>query len=126
MSRIAVGHARRDITPPAETWMMGYASREKPCEGVHDPLNANAVTLRDVEIGREYPELHIRGGIDKRILARGSDAIDEMLDHIMPAMTKRGRYIPCSDHAVPSDVSLAGYLHYRKRVMAVDASSKST
>ena len=74
-----------------------------------------------VEIGREYPELHMRGGIDKRILARGPDAIDEMLDHIMPPMTQRGRYIPCSDHAIPSDVSLANYLHYRKRVMQLDA-----
>ena len=45
MKSIAVGHARRDITPPVGTWMMGYAARTKPCEGVHDPLFANAVAV---------------------------------------------------------------------------------
>ena len=79
-----------------------------------------------VAIGKQYPEFHIRGGIDKRILAKGPDAIDAMLDHIMPAMTKRGRYIPMSDHSVPNDVSLANYRHYRERVMARDAAPEST
>jgi len=45
MSTITVGHARRDITPPVGTWMMGYANREKPCEGTHDPIYANAVAV---------------------------------------------------------------------------------
>ncbi|HUW56208.1 MAG TPA: uroporphyrinogen decarboxylase family protein [Planctomycetota bacterium] len=78
-----------------------------------------------VKIGRQYPALHMRGGIDKRVLARGPDAIDEMLAYIMPAMTKRGRYIPSSDHAVPDDVSLDNYRHYRKRVMEMDAFRKA-
>jgi len=73
-----------------------------------------------VEIGRQYPAFHIRGGIDKRILAAGPDAIDRMLDRIMPVMVARGRYIPCEDHAVPEDVSLASYMHYRERVMQLD------
>jgi uroporphyrinogen decarboxylase len=73
-----------------------------------------------VEIGRRYPEFHIRGGIDKRILAAGPEAIDRMLDRIMPVMVPRGRYIPSPDHAVPDDVSLASYMHYRKRVMEMD------
>ena len=49
MSTITVGHARRDITPPVGTWMMGYASRDHPCEGVHDPLFADAVAVSDGE-----------------------------------------------------------------------------
>jgi uroporphyrinogen decarboxylase len=73
-----------------------------------------------VEQGRQHPDLHIRGGIDKRILAAGPEAIDRMLDRIMPAMVRRGRYIPCEDHAVPDDVSLASFMHYRKRVMEMD------
>ncbi|HUU42729.1 MAG TPA: neutral/alkaline non-lysosomal ceramidase N-terminal domain-containing protein [Planctomycetota bacterium] len=47
MSEVTVGHARRDITPPAGTWMMGYAARTKPCEGVHDPIYTNAVAVSD-------------------------------------------------------------------------------
>jgi uroporphyrinogen decarboxylase len=70
--------------------------------------------------GREHPDLHIRGGIDKRVLAAGPDAIDRMLERILPPMVARGRYIPCADHAVPDDVSLANYMHYRKRVMELD------
>jgi len=74
-----------------------------------------------VEIGRKYPRLSMSGGIDKRVLAKGPRAIDEMMKHIMPPMVRRGRYIPTSDHSLPDDVSLANYLHYRKRALEMDA-----
>ncbi|MDR0474252.1 MAG: uroporphyrinogen decarboxylase family protein [Treponema sp.] len=70
-----------------------------------------------VRTGKEYPDLLIRGGFDKRILARGKDAIDREVDRIMPAMVKRGGYIPCCDHGVPEEVSFENYLHYRKRML---------
>jgi len=73
-----------------------------------------------VEAGRRWPDLHIRGGIDKRVLAAGPQAIDKILRRILPTMVKRGRYIPCCDHAVPDDVSLANYLHFRRRVCEWD------
>ena len=57
------------------------------------------------------------GGIDKRVLAEGKRAIDAHLDHILPAMHRRGGYIPTCDHGVPAEVPLANYLHYRKRCM---------
>ena len=69
-----------------------------------------------VEIGKKYPGLKIRGGIDKRILASGKDAIDKMIDRIMPAMKKRGGYIPTCDHGVPEEVAFEDYMHYRKRM----------
>jgi len=68
-----------------------------------------------VEIGRQYPGLVITGGIDKRVLARGKKEIDEMVERILPAMRRRGGYIPTCDHGVPAEVSLENYLHYRKR-----------
>jgi uroporphyrinogen decarboxylase len=68
-----------------------------------------------VAIGRAFPELAIFGGIDKRVLARGRKAIDEHVERILPAMRRRGGYIPTSDHAVPVEVPLADYMHYRKR-----------
>ena len=69
-----------------------------------------------VEIGKKYPDLRIRGGIDKRILAAGKDAIDREIDRIMPVMKKRGGYIPTSDHGVPEEVDFNDYMHYRKRM----------
>jgi uroporphyrinogen decarboxylase len=70
-----------------------------------------------VEIGRKFPYLVMSGGIDKRILARGPAAIDEMVERILPAMRARGGYIPTCDHGVPAEVTLADYRHYRRRAM---------
>ncbi|MCC6580584.1 MAG: hypothetical protein IT440_09090 [Phycisphaeraceae bacterium] len=70
-----------------------------------------------VKIGHRYPNLCLRGGIDKRVLAKGKDAIDRMIDYILPAMRRRGGYIPCCDHFVPLEVSYENYLHYRKRCL---------
>ena len=70
-----------------------------------------------VEIGRKYPDLVISGGIDKRELAKGKEAIDRMLERILPVMRRRGGYIPTCDHGVPAEVSLENYRYYRKRCM---------
>jgi uroporphyrinogen decarboxylase len=69
-----------------------------------------------VRTGKEYPDLLISGGFDKRILAKGKDAIDREVDRIMPFMKKRGGYIPTCDHGVPEEVRFDDYLHYRKRM----------
>ena len=68
-----------------------------------------------IETGRQYPKLVISGGIDKRVLAAGKDAIDRMVERILPTMRARGGFIPTCDHGVPEEVSLDNYLHYRKR-----------
>lgn len=44
-----VGLARKDITPKEPIWLAGYASRNKPSEGVLMPLYANALALEDSE-----------------------------------------------------------------------------
>ncbi len=66
-----------------------------------------------VQIRRDFPRLQILGGIDKKALARGRDAIDAELARQVPAMLERGGYVPMVDHQVPPDVSWANYLHYR-------------
>ena len=68
-----------------------------------------------VEIGRQYPDLVITGGIDKRVLARSKSAIDRHVEYILPAMRRRGGYVPTCDHGVPEEVTLENYFHYRKR-----------
>ena len=70
-----------------------------------------------VAIGREYPGLAMCGGIDKRELARGKAAIDRIVEAILPTMRERGGYLPTCDHGVPEEVSLADYMHYRKRCL---------
>jgi len=70
-----------------------------------------------VEIGRQYPWLVMRGGVDKRELAKGKDAIDRLVDRIFPVMKARGGYIPTCDHGVPEEVKYEDYLHYRKRAL---------
>ena len=69
-----------------------------------------------VEIGQKYPDLRMRGGIDKRVLAQGKEAIDRMIDYIMPAMKRRGGYIPTCDHGVPEEVDFDDYMHFRQRM----------
>jgi len=70
-----------------------------------------------VEIRKQYPQLLMSGGFDKRIMARGKDAIDREVDRIMPFMTESGGYIPTSDHGVPEEVDFEDYMHYRKRML---------
>lgn len=70
-----------------------------------------------VEIGRKYPGLVLRGGIDKRVLAQGRNAIDAMLERIIPPMKKRGGYLPMCDHGVPEEVPLQDYIYYRQRMV---------
>jgi uroporphyrinogen decarboxylase len=61
------------------------------------------------------------GGIDKRILADGKEAIDDYLQRVIPFMVKRGGYIPTCDHGVPDNVSYENYMYYRKRIMQLDS-----
>jgi uroporphyrinogen decarboxylase len=70
-----------------------------------------------VEIGQRWPDLVMLGGIDKRVLSQGERAIDAMLERIIPAMRARGGYIATIDHGVPPETPMAGYLHYRKRMV---------
>ncbi len=67
-----------------------------------------------VQLGKEHPDILISGGIDKRIIAQGGDAVKRHLEYIMPAMRKRGGYIPTCDHGVPEEVSYENYLLFRK------------
>jgi hypothetical protein len=77
-----------------------------PCERAagSDPL-----ALR-----RRYPNLALLGGVDKRALAAGPEAIDDALAYLAPLVAEGG-FIPGVDHRVPPDVSLANYRYYCQR-----------
>jgi len=68
------------------------------------------------EVGKEYPNLQILGGIDKRALAKSQEAIEEELERRLPFLLSRGGYIPTVDHHVPPDVSWLNFAYYRERV----------
>jgi uroporphyrinogen decarboxylase len=53
----------------------------------------------------------MRGGVDKRALARDKKEIDSEMERIRPAY-EQGRYIPCADHSIPPDVSFYNYQYY--------------
>ena len=54
------------------------------------------------------------GGVNKRALAAGKDAIDEELAKLKP-LVDEGGFIPHVDHRVPPDVSYEDYLYYLKK-----------
>jgi len=70
-----------------------------------------------VEIRKKYPNLLMRGGFDKRILATTKDEIAREVHRIMPFMKECGGYIPTIDHGVPTEVSFENYLYYRTLMM---------
>jgi len=70
-----------------------------------------------VEIARQYPDLVLFGGMDKRVLAGPLAGIDAMVERILPTLRARGGYIPTCDHGVPAEVPLANYMHYRQRCL---------
>lgn len=68
-----------------------------------------------VKTKREYGNrLAVRGGVDKRALAAGPDAIDQELERVRPAV-ESGGCIPTVDHSVPPDVSWENFRYYLKR-----------
>ena len=54
-----------------------------------------------------------RGGVDKRAMAKGGEAIRAELKRIEPVV-RGGGYIPSCDHGVPSDVSWPAFVEYSR------------
>lgn len=52
-----------------------------------------------------------RGGVDKRCIAKGGQALRDEIRRIEPVV-KDGGYIPGCDHAIPGDVSWSNFLEY--------------
>jgi len=69
-----------------------------------------------VEVRKAYPKLGIHGGIDKRALIQGKEAIDRELEARVPFMLERGGYIPTIDHMVSMDISFENFKYYREKL----------
>jgi len=69
-----------------------------------------------VAVRQAFPRLQIYGGIDKRALAQGIEAIDRELEAKVPALLRQGGYIPFADHLVHPEVSWENFVYYRRRL----------
>ncbi len=66
-----------------------------------------------VDLRRKFGrDLHLIGGIDKRALARGPEAIRDELEQRLP-LVSQGGYLPAVDHNVPPDISFEDYSFYQ-------------
>ena len=88
-------------------WIAAGVTMLHPFE-VQSGMDVNAVLAHHGE------RLIVRGGIDKRELAKGRAAIDREMERIRPAY-ETGRYVPCADHSIPPDVSYADFRYYLDR-----------
>ena len=88
-------------------WLEGGVNCFFPCEV---RAGSDPVRLRE-KYGREALFM---GGIDKRALTEGPEAIDKELQRVKP-LVEEGGYIPHVDHRVPADVPFSHYLYYLKR-----------
>jgi len=61
-------------------------------------------------------KMALRGGVDKRLMAKGGRALRDELERIIPAMLKEGGFIPGCDHGVPPDVSWPHFVEYARRL----------
>lgn len=71
-----------------------------------------------VTLGEEFPDLVICGGINKLSMFGSKAEIDEELDRVLPAMAKRGGYIPTLDHWVPPEISFDNFSYYCEKVQS--------
>ena len=72
------------------------------------------------EVRKNHPDLVIIGGLDKRRLAEGRQAMELELQEKVVPLLRQGGYIPGLDHAVPPDVSLADFRWLVRRLRGAE------
>lgn len=90
---------------------------EAGANGVHPFEVTNGQTV--VEVRDAYPDLIIFGGIDKKAIAAGPEAIDRELESKLPFMLERGGYFPYLDHAVDPTISFDNFVYYRRKLREI-------
>lgn len=93
-----------NIEPLIPVWEEFGINGISPCEAA---AGMDVVRLRE-----KYPRLVMVGGIDKRKLSQGKEAIDEEVLHKVPALVETRGYFPGVDHAVPPDIALDDFRYY--------------
>jgi uroporphyrinogen decarboxylase len=108
-----------DVSTLIPLWLESGITAIMPCE----QAAGNDLFAYRAQYGRD---LLLFGGIDKRALAQGPEAIDAELARIAP-LVEMGGYVPTLDHAIPPDVSYANFQHYwrqkRRLLQIADATA---
>lgn len=65
-----------------------------------------------------YPELRMCGGVDKKALAAGKNAIDRNMNDVAATIAKGG-LIPWFDHGLPHDVSYENFVYFVEQLKKV-------
>jgi len=55
-----------------------------------------------------------RGGIDKRAIAAGGQAMRDEVLRVVPPLLREGGFIPSCDHGVPPDISWPNFIKYAR------------
>lgn len=76
----------------------------------HWPLE-RAADMDPARLRRNFPDLALLGGVDKRELTKDRAAIREHLLTLAPVV-EQGGFIPHIDHTVPHDVPYENFLYY--------------
>jgi uroporphyrinogen decarboxylase len=74
--------------------------------------NEVTANMQIVDLRKEYKDLIIIGGIDKRVLSRGKKEIKKEIMDKIPYLLSTSGYFPAPDHFVPPDVPLENFLYY--------------
>ncbi len=67
-------------------------------------------------VAKEYPDLCVMGGFDKRALWTGKEAIDREVERIRPMFDAGVKYFVAPDHLIPPEVSLENFTYFLDRV----------
>ena len=72
-----------------------------------------AAGMDPVALRQKYGKLFsMAGGIDKREIAKGKEAIDRQIQQVILPLITDGGFIPTIDHAIPPDVSYHDFMYY--------------
>ncbi len=78
-----------------------------------------AAGMDPVALRRDFGRaMRLIGGVDKREVAKGREAIDRLLDYLAPVV-EDGGFMPAIDHSVPADVSWDNYRYFMDRLQEV-------
>ncbi len=68
-----------------------------------------------VEYRRLYgKQMAYVGGIDKRAMAKGGQALRDAIMNVVPPLLEEGGYMPSCDHGIPANVSWPNYVEYAR------------
>jgi hypothetical protein len=82
---LMAGVARVEITPPVGYPMGGYAARQGPSTGIHDPLNATVLLLKADGVSVAIVSCDLRSFPSERIVTLARER--KLADHVLIAVT---------------------------------------